>query len=72
MVLTSSVMGIMRLDWTIENLRFLERTKTLILTGLGGIWTVQSLRNLEPFEDVVVHLLFEISPSVVVMSQLAE
>ena len=39
------------LDWAIENLKFLERTKTLILTGLGGIWTVQPLGNLEPFED---------------------
>ena len=36
----------MGLDWTIENLKFLERTKTLILTGLGGGLTVQSLKTL--------------------------
>ena len=41
----------MRLDWAIENLKFIEGTKTLILTGLGGIWTVQPLSSLEPIED---------------------
>ena len=41
----------MRLDWAIKNLKFTERTKTLILTGLGGCLDLcNPLRNLEPFE----------------------
>ena len=32
------------LDWTLENFNFFARTKTLILTVLGGNWTVQSYR----------------------------
>ena len=40
----------MWLDWTIENLKFTEGIKTLILTVLGGSWTVQPLRYFEPFE----------------------
>ena len=41
----------MRVDLAIENFKLHERTKTLILTGLGGGLTVQPLSSLEPFED---------------------
>ena len=33
------------LDWTLENFNFFSRTKTLILTVLGGNWTVQPLEG---------------------------
>ena len=39
------------LDWTLENLNFFARTKTLILTVLGGNWTVQPLRDFESSGD---------------------
>ena len=35
------------LDWTLGSLNFFARTKTLILTVLGGNCTVQSLRDFE-------------------------
>ena len=37
----------MGLGWTLENLNFLARTKTLVSNVLGGNWTVQSLIYLE-------------------------
>ena len=44
----------MGLDWTLENLNFLEGTKTLILTGLGGWLNVQPLSKLEQIEMMLV------------------
>ena len=47
----------MGLDWTIENLKFTEGTKTLILTGLGDVGTVQPLSRLEQIEMMLVKTL---------------
>ena len=41
----------MWLAWAIENLKFIEGTKTLISAGLGEGLTVQPLSSLEHIED---------------------